>query len=180
MTNRRQLMQGALASILGLTHLPNFAQTRLENLRIIVGFPPGGTTDAFSRRIAEKMRGTYANNVIVDNKPGAGGQIGVTTLKSAAADGAHILYSPASMLTIYPHSYSRLSYAQSDVTPIGIGHSTDHAFVVGPAVPDSVKLTQRDINGFTRSFYKINAIKCHISYSRDDVPVLTSFLMFLI
>ena len=53
MTNRRQLMQGALASALGLTHLPNFAQTRLENLRIIVGFPPGGTTDAFSRRIAE-------------------------------------------------------------------------------------------------------------------------------
>ena len=91
MTNRRQLMQSALASVLGLTHLPNFAQTRLENLRIIVGFPPGGTTDAFSRRIAEKMRGTYANNVIVDNKPGAGGQIGVTTLKSAAADGAHIL-----------------------------------------------------------------------------------------
>jgi tripartite-type tricarboxylate transporter receptor subunit TctC len=125
--------------MLGLTHLPNFAQTRLENLRIIVGFPPGGTTDAFARRIAEKMRGTYANNVIVDNKPGAGGQIGVTTLKSAAADGAHILYSPASMLTIYPHSYTRLSYAQSDVTPIGIGHSTDHAFVVGPAVPESVK-----------------------------------------
>ena len=139
MTTRRQLMQGAAASMLGLTHLPNFAQTRLENLRIIAGFPPGGTTDAFARRIAEKLRGTYANNVIVDNKPGAGGQIGVTTLKSAAADGAHILYSPASMLTIYPHSYTRLSYAQSDVTPIGIGHSTDHAFVVGPAVPESVK-----------------------------------------
>ncbi|MFY7940137.1 MAG: tripartite tricarboxylate transporter substrate-binding protein [Burkholderiaceae bacterium] len=139
MTTRRQLMQGAAASMLGLTHLPSFAQTRLENLRIIVGFPPGGTTDAFARRISEKLRGTYANNVIVDNKPGAGGQIGVTTLKSAAADGAHILYSPASMLTIYPHSYTRLSYAQSDVTPLGIGHSTDHAFVVGPAVPDSVK-----------------------------------------
>jgi tripartite-type tricarboxylate transporter receptor subunit TctC len=139
MTTRRQMMQGAAATMLGLTHLPNFAQTRLENLRIIVGFPPGGTTDAFARRIAEKLRGTYANNVIVDNKPGAGGQIGVTTLKSAAADGAHILYSPASMLTIYPHSYTRLSYAQSDVTPIGIGHSTDHAFVVGPAVPESVK-----------------------------------------
>lgn len=139
MTTRRQWMQGAAASMLGLSHLPSFAQSRLENLRIIVGFPPGGTTDAFARRIAEKLRGQYANNVIVDNKPGAGGQIGVTTLKSAAADGAHILYSPASMLTIYPHSYSRLNYAQSDVTPLGIGHSTDHAFVVGPAVPDSVK-----------------------------------------
>ena len=139
MTTRRQIIQGAAASMLGLSAFHGFAQTRVENLRVIVGFPPGGTTDAFARRIAEKMRGTYATNVIVDNKPGAGGQIGVTTVKSAAADGAHILYSPASMLTIYPHSYSKLSYAQSDVTPIGIGHSTDHAFVVGPAVPDSVK-----------------------------------------
>jgi tripartite-type tricarboxylate transporter receptor subunit TctC len=115
------------------------AQARVENLRIIVGFPPGGTTDAFARRVGEKLRGTYAGNVIVDNKPGAGGQIGVMTLKNSAADGTHILYSPASMLTIYPHSYSRLSYAQSDVVPIGMGHSTDHALVVGPAVPDTVK-----------------------------------------
>ena len=139
MSTRRQIIQGAAASMLGLAPFHGFAQNRIENLRVIVGFPPGGTTDAFARRIAEKMRGTYANSVIVDNKPGAGGQIGVTTLKSAPADGAHILYSPASMLTIYPHSYSKLSYAQTDVTPIGIGHSTDHAFVVGPAVPDSVK-----------------------------------------
>jgi len=115
------------------------AQSRVETLRIIVGFPPGGTTDAFARRVGEKLRGTYANNVIIDNKPGAGGQIGVMTLKSAAPDGAHILYSPASMLTIYPHSYSRLSYSQADVAPIGMGHSTDHALVVGPAVPESVR-----------------------------------------
>ena len=91
MTNRRQLMQGALASVLGFTHLPNFAQTRLENLRIIVGFPPGGTTDAFSRRIAEKMRGTYANNVIVDNKPGAGGNIGASDVAKATPDGYTLL-----------------------------------------------------------------------------------------
>ncbi|MEY3475331.1 MAG: hypothetical protein RL087_1789 [Pseudomonadota bacterium] len=140
MTTRRQLIQGAAAAgVLGIAPLPGLAQTRVETLRVIVGFPPGGTTDAFARRVADKLRGTYANTVIVDNKPGAGGQLGVVTLKSAPADGAHILYSPASMLTIYPHSYTRLSYTQADVTPIGMGHSTDHALVVGPAVPDSVK-----------------------------------------
>ncbi len=140
MTTRRQLIQSAAAvGVLGLGNLPSFAQSRVETLRIIVGFPPGGTTDAFARRIGDKLRGTYANAVVIDNKPGAGGQLGVMTLKSAAADGAHILYSPASMLTIYPHSYSKLNYAQSDVAPIGMGHSTDHAFVVGPAVPESVK-----------------------------------------
>ncbi len=140
MTTRRRLIQGAAAaSVVGLAPLAGWAQARVETLRIIVGFPPGGTTDAFSRRIGEKLRGGYANTVVIDNKPGAGGQLGVMTLKSAAADGAHILYSPASMLTIYPHSYSRLNYAVSDLVPLGIGHSTDHAFVVGPAVPDSVK-----------------------------------------
>lgn len=49
MTTRRQGMQGAPASMLGLAHLPNLAQTHLENLRTIVGFPHGGTTDAFAR-----------------------------------------------------------------------------------------------------------------------------------
>jgi tripartite-type tricarboxylate transporter receptor subunit TctC len=125
--------------VLGLgAYQPAHAQA-IENLRIIVGFPPGGTTDAFARRIGDKLRGSYATNVIVDNKPGAGGQVGVMTVKAAPADGAHILYTPASMLTIYPHSYSKLNYAQSDVTPLTVGHATDHALVVGPAVPDSVK-----------------------------------------
>jgi tripartite-type tricarboxylate transporter receptor subunit TctC len=140
MTTRRHFVQAtAAASVLGWAASPARAQAAIENLRIIVGFPPGGTTDAFARRVGDKLRGTYANNVIVDNKPGAGGQLGVMTLKAAAGDGAHILYTPASMLTIYPHSYTKLGYAQSDVTPIGIGHSTDHAFAVGPAVPESVK-----------------------------------------
>lgn len=144
MTTRRHVLQSLAATgTLGMAHRAGFAQTassaRVETLRIIVGFPPGGTTDAFARKVGEKLRGTYANNIIIDNKPGAGGQLGVITLKNAPADGAHILYSPASMLTIYPHSYSRLSYSPADVAPVGMGHSTDHALVVGPAVPDSVK-----------------------------------------
>jgi tripartite-type tricarboxylate transporter receptor subunit TctC len=140
MTNRRQFIQtSAAAAALGLGALPSLAQQPLpELLRIIVGFPPGGTTDAFARRVGEKLRGVYANNVIIDNKPGAGGQLGVMTLKSAPTDGLHMLYTPASMLTIYPHSYSKLGYKQDDVTPISIGHSSDHALVVGAAVPETV------------------------------------------
>jgi tripartite-type tricarboxylate transporter receptor subunit TctC len=140
MTTRRQILKAATASsLLGLSPLTGFTQNRVENLRVIVGFPPGGTTDAFARRVSDKLRGNYANTVLVDNKPGAGGQLGVVTLKNAPADGAHILYTPASMMTIFPHSYTKLGYSPSEVTPIGLGHSTDHAFVVGPAVPDSVK-----------------------------------------
>ncbi len=139
MGNRRQFIQtGAAAATLGLGAMPAFAASRPELLRIIVGFPPGGTTDAFARRVGEKLRGVYADNVIIDNKPDAGGQLGVLTLKSAPADAAHMLYTPVSMLTIYPHSYSKLTYKQSDVSPISIGHATDHAFAVGSVVPATV------------------------------------------
>ena len=59
MSTRRQLIQSAAAAgFLGLGNLSSFAQSRVETLRIIVGFPPGGTTDAFARRIGEKLRGT--------------------------------------------------------------------------------------------------------------------------
>jgi tripartite-type tricarboxylate transporter receptor subunit TctC len=138
LSRRRLLQYSAAAGTLALPHAQSFAQGKFDTLRIIVGFPPGGTTDGFARRIGEKLRGLYANNVIIDNKPGAGGQLGVINLKTAATDGSAMLYTPASMLTIYPHSYSRLQYSQADVSPITIGHASDHAFVVGSAVPAAV------------------------------------------
>lgn len=140
MINRRQFTQtAAAATVLGalpasLVH----AQGLMENLRIIVGFPPGGTTDAFARRMAEKLRGVYATNVVVDNKPGAGGQIGVTTLIAAPADGSHMLFTPGSMITIYPHTYPKLQYKPSDVLPISTGLYTAFGLGVGPAVPASI------------------------------------------
>jgi tripartite-type tricarboxylate transporter receptor subunit TctC len=139
MTTRRQFTQATAAALLGASTAGNsWAQSKIDTLKIIVGFPPGGTTDAFARRVGEKLRGIYANNVIIENRPGVGGQIGVTTLKNSPGDGSVMLYTPASMLTVYPHSYSKLPYAQSDVAPISIGHATDHAFVVGSAVPADV------------------------------------------
>ena len=136
-TRRQAILRSTAAASLGISAFQAFAQ-KIDTLKIIVGFPPGGTTDAFARRVGEKLRGIYATNVIIENRPGAGGQIGVTTLKNSPGDGTVMLYTPASMLTVYPHSYSKLPYAQSDVAPISIGHSTDHAFVVGSAVPADV------------------------------------------
>jgi tripartite-type tricarboxylate transporter receptor subunit TctC len=140
MTTRRTLLQSGLAAATAARlATPVWAQSgRIDTLKIIVGFPPGGTTDAFARRIGEKLRGIYANNVIVENRPGAGGQLGVITAKNSPADGTVMLYTPASMLTIHPHSYSKLQYSVSDLTPITVGHASDHALVVGSAVPASV------------------------------------------
>ncbi len=140
MTTRRQFTKAAAAATV-LGALPaGFAQAQgmIDTLRIIVGFPPGGTTDAFARRMAEKLRGVYATNVVVDNKPGAGGQIGVTTLIGAPADGTAMLFTPGSMITIYPHTYPKLQYKPSDVLPISTGLYTAFGLGVGPAVPASV------------------------------------------
>lgn len=140
MTDRRNFLLGA--AVLGtLGHpLGALAQANLELARIICGFPPGGTSDAISRRIADKLRGGYATNVVVDNKPGAGGQIGVTTLRDSPADGSAMLLTPSSMLSIYPFVYKNLPYKPlEDVQPVSLACYFNHAFGVGPAVPESVK-----------------------------------------
>ena len=140
MTTRRQFTKvAAAATVLGAMPV-GFAQAQgmLENLRIIVGFPPGGTTDAFARRIAEKLRGVYATNVVVDNKAGAGGQVGVINLRDSPADGTSMLFTPGSMITIYPHTFPKLQYKPSDALPIGTGIYTAFGLGVGPAVPASV------------------------------------------
>jgi tripartite-type tricarboxylate transporter receptor subunit TctC len=142
MTIRRDfLLHGAslaALSVAGLS-LPARAQS-LELAKLLCGFPPGGTSDAISRRVADKLRGNYATNVIVENKPGAGGQIAISTLKDSAGDGSAMLLTPSSMLSIYPYVYKSLPYKPlEDVQPVSLVSYFNHAFGVGPAVPDSVK-----------------------------------------
>lgn len=142
MSNRRQFT-AQLSALAAATSLPlvSWAQSSKQpNLtRLIVGFPPGGSTDNVARRLAEKLRGPLQTNLIVENKPGAGMQISVSTLKDAPADGSAILLSPPSPFSIYPFTYSKLPYAPSDVTPVCKVCTFPFAFAVGPAVPASVK-----------------------------------------
>ncbi|MEP6791563.1 MAG: Bug family tripartite tricarboxylate transporter substrate binding protein [Ramlibacter sp.] len=131
-------------------HLPASGQG-LDLAKILCGFPPGGTSDAMSRRIADKLRGNYAANVIVDNKPGAGGQIALTLLKDSPADGTTLLLTPSSMLSIYPYVYKTLPYKPlEDVQPVSLACYFNHAFGVGPAVPDSVK-TMKDFLAWAKA-----------------------------
>ena len=137
-TRRRFLGAAALGALGSALPLALRAQT-FDQVKIIVGFPPGGTTDVMARKVAEKLRGAYARNVIVENKPGAGGQLGVIALKDSPADGSTLLLTPSSMLTIYPTTYPKLQYKVEDVTPVSLALYSHHVFSVGPAVPESVK-----------------------------------------
>jgi tripartite-type tricarboxylate transporter receptor subunit TctC len=141
MFDRRRLLGSSAAAVaaLGLSSRA-FAQAPLDTVRIVTGFPPGGSTDTLSRRVAENLRGgTYTKVALVENKSGAGGQIAVQSMKGAATDGSVLLMTPASMLMIYPHIYKKLAYAYDDVTAVSLACTFDFGFCAGPAVPDSVK-----------------------------------------
>ena len=142
MTTRREFVkQSATLATFGAAGVPLGARAQnLELAKILCGFPPGGTSDAMSRRLADKLRGNYASNVLVENKPGAGGQIAISTLKDSPADGSTLLLTPSSMLSIYPYVYKSLPYKPlEDVQPVSLACYFNHAFGVGPAVPLSVK-----------------------------------------
>jgi tripartite-type tricarboxylate transporter receptor subunit TctC len=136
---RRELLQLALGA--AATTLPLIGRAQgLDTAKILAGFAAGGTVDTLARRVANKINGSYARAVVVENKPGAGGQIAVSTLKAAAADGTTLLVTPMSMLGIYPHTYRKLPYdPATDVTPVSLGVEFDMGFAVGPLVPASVK-----------------------------------------
>ena len=139
MQTRRKFLSAAAAGIAGAA-LPFTTRAQsVDQARILVGFPPGGTTDVMARKVAEKLRGPDARAVTVENKPGAGGQLGVTALRESPADGSVMLLTPSSMLTIYPFTYPKLVYKADDVQPVSLAMYTQHVFSVGPAVPDSVK-----------------------------------------
>jgi tripartite-type tricarboxylate transporter receptor subunit TctC len=104
--------------------------------KIVVGFPAGGSNDVIARLLAEKMQGRYADALIVENKVGAGGRLGVDAVRRAPADGGTILQTPGSILTLYPHIYKSLPYdALRDLTPVSSVCTLDFALVVGPAAP---------------------------------------------
>jgi len=90
LTRRRFIGAGAAGLLGGALPLAARAQT-LENARILIGFPPGGTTDVMGRKVSDKLRGAYARNVIVENKPGAGATLAANDVMSRGRDGYDLL-----------------------------------------------------------------------------------------
>jgi tripartite-type tricarboxylate transporter receptor subunit TctC len=143
MRTRRHFIQATAATtLLGSLGLQTARAQGLEQVKIVNGFPAGGSADVTSRRIGEKLGGSvYTKNAaVVENKTGAAGRIAVETVKNAAPDGATLLLTPYSMMSIYPHIYKQLSYDPfKDLTPVCMASMLTHGLAVGPMVPASVK-----------------------------------------
>jgi tripartite-type tricarboxylate transporter receptor subunit TctC len=137
MLNRRQFVTATGAATLGWPLIASAQQ--LATAKVLCGFPAGGTTDAVSRRVAEKLQaGGYAKVALVENKAGAGGRLAVQELTRSPADGSVLLLTPAAMITLYPHLYTKLAYGIDDVTPVCTACQLGFGFGIGPAVPESV------------------------------------------
>ena len=116
MMNRRQMMAAAAAASAAwpLAHMERAAAQLAGNAFIVSGFPAGGMGDLLSRPLSEKLRGSYAANVLVDHRVGAGGRLAAEFVKRANPDGLTILQIPASIMTLYPHTYKSLELRSAD------------------------------------------------------------------
>jgi tripartite-type tricarboxylate transporter receptor subunit TctC len=122
----------ALLALPAAIAVPAAAQTLQRPARVVIGFPPGGSSDVVARLYAERLRGAYAAQIVVDGRVGAAGRIAVEYVKGVEADGATWLQTPASMLTLQPHVFPReVRYdALTDLVPVSTVCSYPFAFAV--------------------------------------------------
>ena len=85
---------------------------------MIVPFPPGGATDVLSRLTAEQLGARLGQPVVIENKPGMGGNLGAEIASRAAPDGYTLLMGPASIYAISATLYSKLNYRLEDFAPV--------------------------------------------------------------
>jgi tripartite-type tricarboxylate transporter receptor subunit TctC len=107
-----------------------------RTIRIVVGFPAGGPSDIPARLIAEKLKVSLGQNVIVENKPGAAGQLAVTDLLSQPRDG-HTLLLCSYIDPINTFLYKKVNYKLGDLAPISLVQKAFYAFAIGNELPAS-------------------------------------------
>lgn len=89
-----------------------------KTIRIIVPLPPGGPSDIVLRTAAEKMQVTLKQSIVIDNKPGAAGNLGAAEAARAAPDGYTWLWSTDTLVTVNPHVYAKLNFKPEDLQPV--------------------------------------------------------------
>jgi tripartite-type tricarboxylate transporter receptor subunit TctC len=132
-TLRHALATAALALLIAA---PAAAQVGEQPVRIVFPFAAGGAGDALARLLAEHLRGALNQPVIVENRTGAQGRLGVIAVKNAEPDGKTILLTPVAPMSVYQHVYKALLYDPiAEFEPVSQVATFDFAIAVGPQVP---------------------------------------------
>ena len=122
---------------------------------MIVPFTPGGGSDIVGRVLAQKLSAALGQQVVVENRPGAGGRIGTEVVARAAPDGYTLLFATSSVMVTAPALYAKLGFQMpGDFAPISLVATTAYVLVVHPSVPvrsvrDFIALGQRTPGRFT-------------------------------
>ena len=104
-------------------------------VRLIIGFPPGGGADIVARQLAPRLGELLGQQLVIDNRPGASGNIALELLAKSTPDG-HVLMLTTPTLTVNPALYPKLSYdALRDFAPVALVASTVYILVVHPSLP---------------------------------------------
>ncbi len=115
---------------------PAAAQSFDRPVRIVVPFAPGGTSDILARLIAPKLSEAVGQPVVVENKPGAAGNIGADAVAKARPDGHTLLLMDIGSLAIAPSLFADLSYnVEADLAPVGMVMFGPYVLAVNPSVP---------------------------------------------
>ena len=131
--SRRRILKGAIAGTLAQVAYPVLAQpTSSRPLRLIVPFAAGGPTDLMARTIATIMSEQSPRQVIVENKPGAGGNIAAASFASAPADGTSLLVAGQAIMAINKALYGTISYDPEGFAWVGALGSLPNVLVTNP------------------------------------------------
>jgi tripartite-type tricarboxylate transporter receptor subunit TctC len=126
----------ALAAALALAATPGaFAQGDWPSrpVKLIVNFPPGGPLDVLARSVAEALQARFRQPFVVENRAGAGGNIGADAAAKAAPDGHTVLLSIDSTFTVNPHIYRSMAFKPADLRPLVVMSSSGLLVGVNPS-----------------------------------------------
>jgi len=139
---RRMALQALTAMALLPSGMSASAQSWPERpVRIVVPFSAGGTTDVVARALAKDLGDAWGQSVVVENRAGAGGNIGAEVVAKSAPDGYTLLMTSGSIFTVNPHMYEKLPFDPlKDFIPVTSVATGPQLLVVHPSVPaDNVK-----------------------------------------
>lgn len=157
-STRRQIIRAAGSAAFLAVAKNGAAQSKFPQLKIVCGLAAGGEVDQLSRHVAGKLQPGYANSVIVENKPGAYGQLALSYVKSQPGDGGTILASPMVQLSLFPFTFKSLPYNPlTDFTILTAGVRVPFALAVGPMVPSSVR-SLKDYLGWVKQDPKYGSV----------------------
>jgi tripartite-type tricarboxylate transporter receptor subunit TctC len=132
----RRLLVGLLASLPLISVKAQNESWPAKPIRTVVPFPAGGGTDIVARSVTQKIAGSTKWTFVIENKPGAGGNLGIDTAAKAQADGYTLVIGQTSNLAINPTLYSKLPYDPvKDLTPIGLIGNAPLVLVVATDSP---------------------------------------------